>query len=75
MIAIIVYDNLWKTMKEKNITQYRLIKSHDFCEDLFRRLKRGCSCSTYTLVRLCVALDCKIEDIVTFIPNDEVEKD
>ena len=44
---MITYDNLWKTMKEKGITQY-----HDFSQCMFRRMKNNLPSSTYTLGRL-----------------------
>ena len=30
-------------------------------------------CSTYTLGRLCEVLDCNIEDIITFVPDENAE--
>jgi len=65
---MITYDNLWKTMKEKGITQY-----HDFSQCMFRRMKNNLPSSTYTLGRLCSVLNCRIEDIITFVPKDEVK--
>ncbi|MGP1403281.1 MAG: helix-turn-helix domain-containing protein [Catonella sp.] len=70
---MIKYDNLWKTMKEKGITQYRLMNYHDFSQDMFRRMKKNLHCSTYTLSRLCEVLDCNIEDIITFVPDENAE--
>ena len=65
---MITYDNLWKTMKEKGITQH-----HDFSQCMFRRMKNNLQSSTYTLGRLCSVLNCRIEDIITFVPKDEVK--
>ena len=48
---MITYDNLWKTMKEKGITQYRLMQYHDFSQCMFRRMKNNLPSSTYTLGR------------------------
>ena len=73
VLKVIKYDNLWKTMKEKGITQYRLMNYHDFSQDMFRRLKKNLHCSTYTLGRLCEVLDCNIEDIITFVPDENAE--
>ena len=70
---MIRYDNLWKTMKERGITQYRLTHYHDFSQDLFRRMKRNYHCSTYNIDRLCQVLDCRIEDIITFVPDENAE--
>lgn len=34
---MIIYDPLWKTMKEKNISQYRLIKYYGFSSGQINR--------------------------------------
>ena len=65
---MITYDHLWKTMREKGTMQY-----HDFSQCMFRRMKNNLPSSTYTLGRLCSVLNCRIEDIITFVPKDEVK--
>ena len=70
---MITYDNLWKTMKENGITQYRLMHYHDFNQGMFRRIKNNLHCSTYTIARLCEVLDCNIEDIITFVPDENAK--
>lgn len=70
---MITYDNLWKTMKEKGFTQYRLMQYHDFSQNMFRRMKNNCHCSTYTIGRLCEVLECNIEDIITFVPDENAQ--
>ena len=56
---MITYDNLWKTMKENGITQCRLIHYHDFNQGMFRRIKNN--------------LHCNIEDIITFVPDENAK--
>ena len=70
---MITYDNLWKTMKKRGITQYRLMHYHDFSQCMFKRMKKNLPSSTYTLDRLCSVLNCRIEDIVTFVPNEKMK--
>ena len=72
---MISHDVLWETMKARNITKYRLIHYHGFSAVLFRRLKEGLPTSTYTLDRLCRVLNCRIQDVVTIVPDkdDEIE--
>ena len=64
---MIVYDKLWTTMKEKDITQYALINKYGVSPAQITRLKRNESVSTNTINRFCEILDCKIEDIATYI--------
>lgn len=63
---MIVFDRLWKTMKEKNITQYKLIKTYGVSPGQITRLKRNNNINTYTINRLCAILDCKVEDIMEY---------
>jgi len=63
---MIVYDKLWKTMKEKGVSQYQLIKEYSFSSGQLDRLRKNSGVSTYTLNQLCEILDCKIEDIMEY---------
>ena len=38
---MITYDKLWKTMKEKQMTQYRLIRYYGFSAGQIGRLKKN----------------------------------
>ena len=62
---MIVYDNLWKTMKEKNISQYQLIKNYGISTGQLDRLRKNGNVNTYTLNALCEILDCALEDIAS----------
>ena len=66
---MIKYDRLWNTLAQKGMTQYRLIKSYGFSAGQIGRLKRNMHVSTHTLETLCTILECRIEDIVEFIPD------
>ena len=71
---MISYDNLWKVMKEKGITQYALIKNHRVSPAQITRLKRNESVSTHTIDVFCRILDCNVEDIMQYIPSEEQER-
>ena len=60
---MIVYDKLWQTLKEKGISQYKLIKDYHISNGQLDRLRKNGNVSTYTLNTLCEILDCKLEDI------------
>ena len=70
MIVIISYEPLYKTLKEKNISTYKLIKQYNISRSLLDRLKHDKPISTVTLNDLCTILDCKVEDVIEVIPND-----
>jgi len=69
-MLMIVYDRLWKHMKEKGISQYKLIKDYGFSSGQLDRLRKNDNISTYTLNRLCDILDCSLEDIAEFIKDN-----
>ena len=59
---MITYDPLWKTMKEKNISQYRLVKAYGFSAGQLNNQY----VSTHTIGVLCTILECSVEDIMEF---------
>ena len=67
---MIRYDRLWETMKRRGITQYRLIKEHQFSTGQLDRLRKNENLSTHTLNELCRILDCGLEDIAEYKPDD-----
>lgn len=63
---MIVFDKLWVTMKNKNITQYSLIKNYGISTGQLDRLRKNGNVNTFTLNRLCEILDCKLSDIAEY---------
>lgn len=64
---MISYAPFYKTLKEKNITTYKLIHQFGVSRSLLDRLKHDKPISTVTLNDLCSFLDCKVEDILVYI--------
>ncbi|HAY97562.1 MAG TPA: XRE family transcriptional regulator [Ruminococcaceae bacterium] len=71
---MIVYDKLWKTMKQKEITQYTLIKKYKISTGQLDRLRKNENVSTHTLDILCKIMDCRLEDIAEFVNDGEMYK-
>lgn len=63
---MITFDPLWKTMKEKNISQYKLIKEYKISTGQLDRLRKNENVNTYTLNQLCEILDCSLSDIAEY---------
>lgn len=63
---MIVFNRLWTTMKEKNVTQYTLIKKYGISPAQITRLKRNNNINTHTINMLCDILDCNVEDIMEY---------
>ena len=66
---MIRYDRLWVTMEACGMTQYRLIKRHNFSAGQIGRLKKNMHVSTHTLDTLCTILGCGICDIIEYVPE------
>ena len=66
---MIQFDRLWKTMEQKNITTYQLREQCGIDSKTIRRLKANDNMETKTLNKLCIALNCRLEDIAEFIPE------
>ena len=65
-IFIISYRPLWEMMKEKNISQYQLIKM-GIDNKTLDGLKHNRNVTLLTVEKLCVILDCTPDKIVEFI--------
>ena len=63
---MIVFDPLWKTMKEKNISSYQLRERCGIDSKTVRRLKANENMETKTLNKLCAALDCELSQIMEY---------
>ncbi len=53
-------------MKQKGISQYKLLKEYHFSSGQLDRLRKNGHVSTYTLDQLCQILDCRLEDIAEY---------
>ena len=67
---MIVFNKLWETMKKSGVTTYMLREKCGIDSKTIRRLKANENIETKTLDKLCLALNCKIEDIAEFIKDD-----
>lgn len=67
---MIKYDPLWRTLKEKGISQYQLIKDCGIDKAQLQRLRQNLVVKTLILNRLCQILNCRIEEIMEYVPDD-----
>ena len=66
---MIIFDKLWMLMKEKGVSTYKLREDCGIDSKTVRRLKANDNIETKTLNKLCAALDCRIEDIIEYVPD------
>lgn len=67
---MISYDPLWDTMKKRGISQYKLLKEYHFSAGQLNRLRRNNNVNTYTLNQLCQILNCRLEDVAVYLPDE-----
>ena len=70
--SLISYEPLYKTMKEKGVSTYKLINEFGVSRSLLDRLKHNKPISTVTLNDLCSFLNCRVEDILVYIDDNNV---
>ena len=66
---MISYAPFYQTLKEKDISTYKLINQFGVSRSLLDRLKHNKPISTVTLNDLCTYLDCQVEDILVYIKD------
>ncbi len=66
---MISYERLWETMRQRGITQYALINKYHVSPGQITRLKRNESVSTHTIEMFCRILQCRVEDLMEYIPE------
>lgn len=67
---MIVYNKLWETMREKGISQYKLINDYKVSAGQLTRLRNNANVNTHTLNMLCKILNCRLEDIAEYIDEE-----
>lgn len=70
MRQMIKYDPFWATLKRKNISQNKLMRDHGVDTAQLHRLRKNMVIKTVTVDNLCRILDCRVEDIMEYVPDD-----
>ena len=61
---MITYDNLWKLLIDKKMTKTELREKVGFSTNTLSKLSKNESVTVATLEKICLYLDCKIEDVI-----------
>ncbi len=64
------YNKLWKLLIDKNMKKKELGEAAGISNSLIAKLGKNENVTVDVLVRICTALDCRIEDIMELIPDD-----
>lgn len=63
------YKKLFHLMIEKNIAAPQLQKQAGFSGNILTRLRRNNYVSLQSIETICKVLDCKVDDILEFVPD------
>jgi putative transcriptional regulator len=70
MIMAVSYKKLFHLMIEKNMTAPQLQKQAGFSGNILTRLRRNSYVSLESIETICRVLDCKVDDILEFLPDE-----
>jgi len=68
---MISYQPLWKTMGRKNYTTYTLRFKYGMSHATVQRLQKNMPVSTHTLNKLCEILECRLDEVAEYIPDNQ----
>ena len=68
---MIDYTPFFQTLKKRNESTYTMIHKYNVSSSLINRLRNRKPISTTTLNDLCRILDCRVEDILVYIPCED----
>ena len=72
-MIMISYEPFYKTLFRKSITEYHLIYKQGLSANTLHRMRHGKAISTKTLDTLCSILECDVEDILCYKPDEETQ--
>lgn len=67
------YNKLWKLLIDKKINKTTLRREAGITSNAMAKMGKDEPVNIEVLGKICQILDCKIEDIMEFIPNKEEE--
>lgn len=65
------YKKLWKLLIDKNMIKKQLREQACLTTNVIAKLGKDENVSTEVLCKICKALDCRLEDIIEIIPDEE----
>ena len=69
------YKKLWKLLIDKNMTNAQLQQEAGFSANNITRLKRNGYISLENVESICRVLNCGVDDILEFVPEDNGGKE
>ena len=67
---MILYTPFWKTLENSKETTYSLIQKHKISRSTSDKLRHNKGISTLKINDLCRILDCRVEDILVYVKDE-----
>ena len=71
----ITYKKLFHLLIDREMTPAQLQKEAGYSANISTRLRRDLYVSLESMEKICRVLNCKVDDIIEFIPDKEDEND
>jgi len=71
---MVAYRPFWETLCNSNESTYTLIHHHHISSATINRLRKGLPISTTTINDLCRISNCRVENILEYIPSLEDQR-
>lgn len=68
------YNNLWKVLEDKNMSKEDLKRATGMSSATIAKLGKDENINMNSLDKICQVLECKVEDVIEFIPEDRSKK-
>ncbi len=65
------YNKLWKLLIDRNLMKKDLREMAGLSTNVISKMGKGGDVSTEVLRKICKALDCTIDDIMEFVPEEK----
>lgn len=68
---MISYQPFWNTLKVSKESTYTLIKNHHISSSTLDKLRKNRPLNTTTINDLCRILNCRVEEIMAYVPSED----
>ena len=68
------YKKLFHILIDKGMTNAELMEKGGFSANIITRLKRDNYVALDSIERICCALDCGVDDILEFVPDEKEDR-
>ncbi|MBR5225192.1 MAG: helix-turn-helix transcriptional regulator [Clostridia bacterium] len=71
---MIIYAPFWRTLRTSQESTYTLIKNHHISSSTIDKLRKDKPVNVTTINDLCRILNCRVADIMEYIPSEDDQK-